>query len=186
MAIVNQFFHAFESAMDFGFVIGKNVLHSSDLGHEKISSEQISFNQLVNCLMQSVRGLSGAIGVLRKMLDLDTGVEIPEHQATSNLASLEQLASRLDNLFHCFLFNLAGRLVNIEPQTGLYNLSSLFDSVAYTLQPNRSCTANLFRALESMKADKKIKIIEVQRLGFGSLMKGVTTSLFGKNLDRFE
>lgn len=171
IAVFDQFFQSFDGVVEFGAGTGHNLVHFSDLAPEKnfIGTDFVQpAVDLINSAGQRFeRNISG---VLCDMLNPNIEFEIPENHAVFTFGSLEQLASRIDNIFDYFVSSSAGRFVHIEPCIDLYNPSSLFDYLAYTFQSNRGYTDNLLSKLKSMEANQQISVIEARRLGFGSLM----------------
>ena len=104
------------------------------------------------------------------MVQPDESYTIGVNAGVFTFGSIEQLAGS----FHRFIEFLIARkpaiCVHIEPVIELYDPTKLYDWLAVKFQSKRGYTSGLFPFLEQLDLERRIQLIQVKRIGFGSLM----------------
>ena len=104
------------------------------------------------------------------MVRPDDSYTIGTNSGVFTFGSIEQLAGS----FHRFIEFLISRkpaiCVHIEPAIELYDATQLYDWLAVKFQSKRGYTSGFLPFLQQLDHEQKIQLIQVKRLGFGSLM----------------
>ncbi len=168
---LEKYFSDFENIFEFGCGTGFNLLRASELFPEKFlfgSDFVQSSVDLVNLISKSKKlNLKGS---LFNMLSPDKDYNIPPNSGIFTFGALEQLASDLEPMINYLIQRKPSLCLHTEPAIELYDIqNSLEDYLAAKFQSKRGYSSGLISKLKILEKDKKIKIIKIKRLNFGSL-----------------
>lgn len=167
---LEKYFSNVDNIYEFGCGTGFNLLAANSLFPQKnlYGSDFVQSSvDLVNEIGKS-KGINLS-GALFNMLSPDLNYEIKENSGIFTFGSLEQLASDIDPIIEFFLNKEPEICVHTEPAIELYDPeNNLSDFLAAKFQGNRGYTSGLIEKLRKLEEEKKIEIISIKRLFFGS------------------
>ena len=161
-----------ETVVEFGCGTGSNLLQLS---------EQFSNARFVGCdwaqpsqtLIAVMAEATGRplVGARFNMLTLEGRETIPlgPSSAVLTLHAMEQLGSNWKPLLDYWLAARPRICIHIEPIVELYAEDNLFDHVAIRYHKKRNYLTGYLPELHRLAASKVIELIEVRRLGLGSM-----------------
>jgi len=168
--ILNNYFKDVDNIYEFGCGTGFNLLAASKLFPEKnlFGSDFVQSSvDLVNELAKSKKiKLSGE---LFNMLKPRYDYKIRPNSGVMTFGSLEQLASDINPIIEYFLATKPSICHHTEPAVELYDSNNLTDYLGSLFQNKRGYTSGLIVKLRELEDQKRIKIIKIRRLYFGSL-----------------
>ncbi|MDB2414995.1 class I SAM-dependent methyltransferase [Rickettsiales bacterium] len=94
-------------------------------------------------------------------------LEVDENSSIVTNHALEQLGSNCTDLLDKIIDSKPNLCLHLEPISELYDTDNLFDYIAKRYHAHRNYLNGWLTALKEREQQGKIKIIEVNRLGFG-------------------
>jgi hypothetical protein len=167
---LEHYFAKVENIYEFGCGTGFNLLAAAELFPKKkfFGSDfvQSSIN-LLNTIGKSKKiSLSGA---LFDMINPNYDYHIQDNSGIFTFGSLEQLASKTDNMLNYLITQKPEICVHTEPALELYDPTNLSDYLAIKFQGKRGYTTGLIPKLKKLESEGKIELLKVKRLYVGSL-----------------
>jgi len=109
------------------------------------------------------------------MIKPDESFRLSKGSAVLTFGALEQVAGKFESFIQYLLKQKIGICVHVEPTIELYDETKLFDYLAVQFHRKRGYTENLLPYIQRLETEKKVKILQIKRLYFGSLfMEGYT------------
>ena len=168
---MEKYFSNVENIYEFGCGTGFNLLRASEVFPEKnlYGSDFVQSSvDLVNEISKS-KDLN-LEGYLFDMLNPDYNYKILPNSGIFTFGALEQLASDLDPMLQYILKSKPSICLHTEPAVELYDTENcLEDYLAAKFQNQRGYSSGLINKLNKLSEDKKIELIQIKRLNFGSL-----------------
>lgn len=166
---IETYFCDLTEVHEFGCGTGFNLLAINKL-FPNITLRGSDFVQssvdLVNEIAQSKSiNLKGEIF---DMLDPNYDYHIKEGAGIYTFGSLEQLASNLDPVIEFFLTKKPSVCIHSEPAIEFYENDSVVDILGRYFQGQRGYSSGLAGKLKKLEQEKKIEILKMKRLYFGS------------------
>lgn len=168
--LFRKYLKEFESIYEFGCGTGFNLIVLAQLYPEK-ELHGLDFVPSSRDLVSKIGEVYGwkMTGHLFNMLYPDEDFEMGNNSAIFTIDVIEQLAGRFE-AFLQFLLKCSPELcIHVEPIIELYDENNLMDYLAMKFHRKRGYTENYLTRLRELKAQKKIEILKVKRLFFGSL-----------------
>ena len=110
-------------------------------------------------------------GYLFDLFDPDYSLEIDANAAFLTFGALEQLGSNHRAFIDFILDKKPVLCVNVEPLYELYNSQYLLDRLAMQYHKKRGYLSNFLSYLQLLEKQRKVKIIDVQRMYFGGMFQ---------------
>lgn len=170
--VVSSYFSNISHLYEFGAGTGFNLLHANKIFPQ--------LNLIGTDFVKSAVDLINEVGVARN-IPLTASVfnmlhpneqkfSLKENSGVWTFGSLEQLGSNVKPMIDFLIANQPDICVHIEPVAEFYDRAKLTDYLAYWFQNKRGYSEGLVSLLLELEVSKKIEIIKMQRLNFGSLM----------------
>lgn len=99
----------------------------------------------------------------------DQDLEFGSHSMVLTMAALEQVGSRHEKFLEFLLQKRPALVVHMEPLCELYDPDNLVDYLAIRYHKGRQYLDGYLSRLRALAAEKKIEIVKIQRICFGSL-----------------
>jgi hypothetical protein len=169
--VFKHYFAEVSEFHEFGAGTGHNLLAFC----RRFPGIQAYGSDFVGSSVQLIREISTdfRLKLFASLFDMvrpDESYTIGVNAGVFTFGSIEQLAGS----FHRFIEFLIARkpaiCVHIEPVIELYDPTKLYDWLAVKFQSKRGYTSGLFPFLEQLDLERRIQLIQVKRIGFGSLM----------------
>ncbi len=84
--------------------------------------------------------------------------------------SIEQLASQFERFLDFLIRRRPGVCLHLEPTVELYDANNLVDHLAIRFHRKRGYTEGFLSRLQALAAERRIELLRITRLNFGSLM----------------
>jgi hypothetical protein len=107
-------------------------------------------------------------GILFDMIKPDTSLKIEKGGAVYTFGALEQLGGKFEAFLQYILEQSPEIVINLEPTVELYDENHLVDYLAIKFHRKRGYTENYLPSLKKLESEKKLSILKVKRLFFGS------------------
>ena len=163
-----------ETVIEFGCGTGSNLLQLSEQFPKTqfVGCDWAKPSQVLIALMAEATGRPLA-GARFNMLTLEGRESIPlgSSSAVLTLHAMEQLGSNWKLLLDYWLATRPRICIHIEPIVELYAEDNLFDHVAIRYHKKRNYLTGYLPELRRLAASKVIELIEVRRLGLGSMFQ---------------
>ncbi len=127
----------------------------------------LSSTELVNKVAQ--RHGFNLSGHYFDMMTPDPAFALQKEAAALTIGAVEQLASRFADFIRYLMKQPVSLCIHVEPVIELYDEDNLVDYLAMKFQGKRGYTRNLLPYLRELESEKKIELLKVKRLYFGSL-----------------
>jgi SAM-dependent methyltransferase len=108
-------------------------------------------------------------GHLFDMTYLDTALVLEPNSAILTIGSIEQLAGRFKPFIDYLLTQPVSLCIHVEPLIELCDENNLVDYLAIKFLNKRGYTKGFLSYLKDLESEKRIEILKVKRLYFGSL-----------------
>lgn len=169
--LYEKYFAGFDNIYEFGCGTGYNLTALADLfpnkqlfGLDFVDSSVALVNMIAEKYRLNLKGFKF------DMLYPDKDFKLFSNSAVFTFGAIEQLAGKYESFLEYLLNNKPCLCVHIEPTIELYDEDNLIDYLAIKFHRKRGYTENFLPGLEMLEAKKKLKIVKVKRLFFGSLL----------------
>lgn len=169
--VFERYFSGVDNLYEFGSGTGHNLVAASEiLGN--LGLVGLDFVQPSVDLISRIGDDHGIDlkGQLFDMSNPDFNFQLETNSAVLTFGALEQLASKIEPMMSYLLSQKPKICVHIEPAVETYDLSKLSDYLAFKFQSQRGYSSGLITLLDNFEREKRIKIHQIKRLEFGSLM----------------
>lgn len=167
---IENYFGIVDNIYEFGCGTGFNLLAVESIFPNKnlYGSDFVESSiDLVNEISKVKKiKLSGS---LFNMLEPNYSYKVKANSGVFTFGSLEQLASKVDDILKYFVSMKPKICIHTEPTMELYDDTILNDYLAKKFQNKRGYTSGLLTKLKEYESEGKINIIQIKRLNFGSL-----------------
>ena len=168
---LEYYFNNIKNLYEFGCGTGFNLLAASKLfpntslfGSDFVQSSVDLINEISHSKNINLKGN------LFDLINPNYEYKIKENSGIFTFGALEQLAGQIDKMLEYLIVQKPKICVHIEPIIELYDENNLIDYLAIKFQSKRGYTDGLLSKLYKLKNNKKIEILKVKRLFFGSLL----------------
>jgi hypothetical protein len=174
--IYQNFFTNAPALYEFGAGTGFNLA----LMEQLIPGKQLWGLDFVPSAVELISqlGTSQGCNLRGRLFDMtapDPQFRLQESAAVMTFGSLEQLAGKFNAFLDYLLEQLPAIVIHVEPTVELYDGNSLFDWLALRFHQKRGYTEGLLPRLRELSAECRVELLQVNRVGFGSLfMEGYT------------
>jgi len=168
--LFQKYLAEFDSIYEFGCGTGFNLAVLAQLYPEK-QLYGLDFVPSSQNLVDKLAEANGwkMTGRLFDMVSPDEDFEIADNSAIFTIGVVEQLAGKFEAFLQFLLKNSPRLCINVEPTIELYDEDKLVDYLAMKFHRKRGYTDNYLTRLRELEAEKRIEIMKVKRLFFGSL-----------------
>jgi SAM-dependent methyltransferase len=169
--LFKKYLPGFDSVYEFGCGTGFNLVALAQL-----------FPEMKLCGLDFVPSAVKLVNTINKecgynisarqfdMISPDAGFKLDQGSAVLTIGAIEQLAGKIEPFIGYLLRQPVRRCIHVEPAISLYDENNLVDHLAIMFQGKRGYTDNLLTHLRRLEKNKRISILKVKRLFFGSLM----------------
>ena len=168
--LFKTYFHHIRHIYEFGCGTGFNLVELSQIYPDKrlFGLDFVSSSiELVNKIAEHYKfNLSG---YLFDMVSPNISFVLEKNSAVLTIGSMEQLASKFEPFVKYLMNQPISICVHVEPTIELYDENNLVDYLAVKFQGKRGYTRNLLPYLRELEAEKRVELLKVKRLNFGSL-----------------
>ncbi len=167
---LEHYFANVENIYEYGCGTGFNLVTAGKLFPEK----KLYGSDFVQSSVDLVNAIGKAKNIplqgdLFDMIQPNYDYQISKNSGIFTFGSLEQLASKTDNILDYLVNQKPEICVHTEPAIELYDPTNLSDYLAIKFQSKRGYTKGLIPKLKKLEDDGRIELIKVKRLYFGSL-----------------
>lgn len=164
------YFKEFDNIYEFGCGTGFNLVALSQL----YSDKNLYGTDFVKSSADLVNEIGKAHNLKLKgsifdMINPDKSFELKKNSLIFTIGSIEQLASKFEAFLQYLLDNRPQLCVHVEPVVELYDENNLVDYLAIKFHKKRGYTQGFLPRLQELEEKRKIEILKVKRLFFGSL-----------------
>ncbi len=174
--LFQKYFVEFSNIYEFGCGSGINLILLASIFPEK-SFHGFDFVQSSVDLINIIAKTHGwrLAGQMFDMIHPNRQIKLAEKSAVFTFGALEQLAGRFEAFLQYLLEQKPGICIHVEPTIELYDENILFDYLAVQFHRKRGYTENLLPRILELETERKVRVLKVKRLNFGSLfMEGYT------------
>lgn len=168
--LFQKYFREVESVYEFGCGTGFNLVALAEIYPQKslYGSDFVKSScDLVNKIAEAYKlNLKGRVF---DMINPDENFKLNINSAIFTIGAIEQLASKFEAFLQYLLKQSPKICVHVEPTIELYDENNLVDHLAIRFQGKRGYTHNFLPRLKELEKEKKIEILKIKRLYFGSL-----------------
>lgn len=168
--LFKTYFDSASHVYEFGCGTGLNLVTMAQLYPEKklygldfVPSSVELVNKIAECYSFNLQGH------LFDMITPNTTFRLEKDSAVLTIGSVEQLASKFEAFIEYLLSQPISLCVHVEPIIELYDGNNLLDYLAIKFQSKRGYTRNLLPYLKELEEKRRLEIVKVKRLYFGSL-----------------
>ena len=167
---LENYFSNVDNIYEFGCGTGFNLLAASGL----FPNKQLFGSDFVQSSVDLVNAIGDSKGIplsaeIFDMMNPNSNYKIKNNSGVFTFGSLEQLASKTDNMLDYLISQNPQIVVHTEPTIELYDDNNLSDFLAIKFQGKRGYTEGFLPKLQRLHEQGKIELIKVKRLCFGSL-----------------
>lgn len=168
--LFKTYFASISHIYEFGCGTGFNLVALAQLYPDKnlfgldfVPSSVDLVNKIADHYKYNLRGH------LFDMISPDPSFTLEKGSAILTIGAVEQLASKFEAFVKYLMEQPVSLCVHVEPAIELYDENNLVDYLAIKFQGKRGYTRNFLPYLKSLKENRKVEILKVKRLFFGSL-----------------
>jgi hypothetical protein len=168
--LFKTFFTSVSHIYEFGCGTGFNLVALAQLNPDKnlfgldfVPSSVDLVNKIADHYKYNLRGF------LFDMISPDPSFTLEKGSAILTIGAVEQLASKFQAFVKYLMEQPISLCVHVEPAIELYDENNLVDYLAIKFQGKRGYTRNFLPYLKSLEENRKVEILKVKRLFFGSL-----------------
>lgn len=108
-------------------------------------------------------------GQVFDMFNPDYSLRVKKNSAFLAYTSLEQMGTKYKAFIEFAIQKKISLFITVDSIDELYNKTSTFDSLAIKFAKKRNYLRNYLNYLRNLEDEKKIKILKIQRVRFGSI-----------------
>ena len=169
--VLEYYFNNIKNIYEFGCGTGFNLLAASKL----FPNKSLFGSDFVQSSVDLINEISHSKDINLKgdffdLINPNYEYKIKKNSGIFTFGALEQLAGKIDEILEYLIVQKPKICVHIEPIIELYDENNLIDYLAIKFQSKRGYTDGLLSKLYNLKNNKKIEILKVKRLFFGSLL----------------
>lgn len=170
--ISDTYFNNIENLYEFGAGTGFNLLHFGRLNPQLnlIGTDFVKSSVQLMAKIGEIEEINLRSYLFDMLFPSESDLKIEASSGILTFGSLEQLGGKLNDVIEFFLKSNPAVCVHIEPMIELYKDDSLEDFLAEWFQSKRGYSSGLINIVQELEKSGKAQIIQLQRLGFGSLM----------------
>jgi len=159
-----------QNIYEFGAGTGYNLLLASEYFPNK-NFYGSDFVQSAVDLMNLVGKEKGIKlkGDLFDMINPNYNYKIKDNSAVMTFGAMEQLSGNVEKMFDYLLSQKIKICIHIEPELDFYDQNILEDYLAIKFQGKRGYSNVIGSYLRKLSKEKKIEILKIHRMNFGSL-----------------
>lgn len=166
-----RFFANVEEVHEFGCGTGFNLVSLATIFPEK----RLFGSDFVSASVELVKQIASnsRLAISARMFDMISppdDYELTPGSGVFTFGSLEQLANRFECFVDFLLDHRPGVCLHVEPTVELYDKCDLVDHLAICFHRKRGYTEGFLPRLNALAAERRIELLRVTRLNFGSLM----------------
>ena len=168
--LFKTYFYSISHIYEFGCGTGFNLVALAQLYPDKrlFGLDFVSSSvDLLNKIAEQYR--YNMSGHLFDMISPDSSFALEEDSAVLTIGAVEQLASKFEAFLEYLMEQPVSLCVHVEPTIELYDENNLVDYIAIKFQGKRGYTRNFLPYLKRLEEDRKVEILKIKRLFFGSL-----------------
>ena len=170
--LFNKYCKEIDYLYEFGAGTGFNLVHASSFRPE-LKLIGTDFVKSPVDLMNLV-GRDLNIRLTAQVFDMlnpkSNSLKLESNSGVLTFGSLEQLGSELKEMIEYLLKQKPEVCIHIEPMVEMYETKNLPDYLASWFQSKRGYSSGLIGLLNRLSLEKRVEILDVKRLNFGSLM----------------
>lgn len=166
-----RFFADVEEVQEFGCGTGFNLVSLAGMFPKK----RLFGSDFVPASVELVNQIAahGRLPISARVFDMiapPADYELTPGSGVFTFGSLEQLGSRFERFLDFLLDHRPGVCLHVEPTIELYDKCDLVDHLAICFHRKRGYTEGFLPRLQALAAERRIELLRVTRLNFGSLM----------------
>lgn len=169
--LFSKYFAAADNLYEFGCGTGFNLVLAARIfpakqmtGFDFVQSSVDLANKIGETAKLRIRGR------LFDMINPDESVTFPPNSAVLTFGAVEQLAGKTEKFIQFLLQRRPRLCVHVEPTIEQYDESTLFDHLAARFHRKRGYTQGFLPRLQELEAQGKLRIHQIRRPYFGSMM----------------
>lgn len=168
--LFKKYLKDFDRIYEFGCGTGYNLTLIDDIFPDKIM-RGFDWSEASIRILDLLREIYGmkVHGQLFDMYSPDYKVYFDEHCAVFTIGALEQLGSNHHEFMKFLMDAHPGLCIHLEPILEFYDENNLVDYLAIRFHKHRNYLDSFLPALQAQGKENKIKIIETNRMQFGSM-----------------
>lgn len=159
-----------DAIYEFGCGTGYNLALMDDLFHGK-KLYGLDWSESAMQILDLLRKIHGMEiqGHLFDMYHPDPDLKLAENSAVITIGALEQLGSNNQEFINFLINKNPEFCIHLEPIYEFYDENYLVDYLAARFHKMRNYLSNFLPTLQALEQENKIKIIETNRMYFGSM-----------------
>lgn len=168
--LFKRYLNDYDHIYEFGCGTGFNLVFLTQLFPDKklygldfVSSSVNIINKIAGHYKYNM------MGYLFDMIYPDFNIKLEKNSAIFTIGSIEQLAGKFELFIEYLLEQPISLAIHVEPVIELYHKDNLADYLAIKFQSKRGYTKSFLPYLKKLEIDKKINLLKIKRLYFGSL-----------------
>jgi len=168
--LFKEYFQKVDSVYEFGCGTGFNLVALAGVYPDK-QLHGLDFVQSSTDLVNKI-GQAHKLKLQGRIFDMihpDRNFKLAKNSAILTFGSIEQLASKFEAFLRYLLAQQPAICVHVEPTIELYDENNFVDYLAIKFQGKRGYTHNFLPRLKELEEKRKVKILKIKRLFFGSL-----------------
>ncbi len=169
--IFKKYFFNVKNIYEFGCGSAQHIVRLGELFPDKnifgLDWAKSSIDILKNLSLKKNKNFKG---ILFDMFNPNNKKKIHNNSAFLTVGALEQLGKNFRPFLNYMLKKKPKVVVHFETMDEFYNENSLFDYLAKIYDRKRNYLSGYFEALKKLEKQKKIKIMRVKKIDFGSMM----------------
>jgi hypothetical protein len=168
--IFTKYLHEYENIYEFGCGTGKNLVFLANLFNDKkyFGLDWAVSSQEIIDLISEHHGFD-ITGHKFDFYKPNTELNILPNSGIFTICALEQIGDKY-KLFVDYLLDKKPKIcLHIEPINELYDENSEFENIALKFHHSRNYLNNYLSYLKKLESEKKIRILKIKKINFGSL-----------------
>lgn len=168
--LFKNYFSSLGSIYEFGCGTGFNLVELAGLFPQK-EYFGLDFVPAAAALVDKIGEAYGwkMSGKIYDFRHPDRSFLLTENCGIFTFGAIEQVAGDFERFLDHILSQPVSLCANVEPTIELYDENCLFDYLAIRFHKKRGYTSNYLTRLKELEAQKRVQILKIKRLYFGSL-----------------
>ena len=179
--IFKKYFSNIENIYEFGCGSAQHVVRLGQLFPEKkifgLDWSRSSMDILQNLSRTKKYNFKGLIF---DMFRPNYEIKIYNNSAFLTVGAMEQLGTNFDPFLKFMLKKKPKVVVHIETIEEFYDENNLFDYLAKIYDKKRNYLSGYYKSLKTLEKQKKIKILRIKKINFGSMMHDSYSTIIWK------